>query len=116
MAIDKIIDPNFAANAYLKNTNLARVASTEEDGESGKTSGAGSTGGVSFADVMAEKVQDSIKTMKAGETASAKAVTGEADLTDVIQAVTEAELVLDTVVALRDRMISAYQEIMRMPI
>ena len=47
---------------------------------------------------------------------SAMAVTGEADITDVVQAVTSAELTLQTVVAVRDRMISAYQEIMRMPI
>jgi flagellar hook-basal body complex protein FliE len=47
---------------------------------------------------------------------SAKAVTGEADLTDVVTAVTNAELTLQTVVSVRDRLISAYQEIMRMPI
>jgi len=47
---------------------------------------------------------------------SAQAVTGEADLTDVVAAITSAELTLQTVVAVRDRLISAYQEIMRMPI
>jgi flagellar hook-basal body complex protein FliE len=47
---------------------------------------------------------------------SAKAVTGEADIVDVVQAVGNAEITLQTVVAVRDRVISAYQEIMRMPI
>jgi flagellar hook-basal body complex protein FliE len=37
-------------------------------------------------------------------------------VTDVVTAVTNAEVALDTVVAVRDRVISAYQEIMRMPI
>lgn len=54
--------------------------------------------------------------MKAGEKASAQAVTGEASLTDVVEAVTDAEMTLQTVVAIRDRMLNAYQEIMRMPV
>ena len=54
--------------------------------------------------------------MKSGEDMAAKAVTGEADLTDVVQAISSAELTLQTVVSVRDRMISAYQDIMRMPI
>ena len=41
---------------------------------------------------------------------------GTANLTDVVEAVTAAEMTLETVVAMRDRMMSAYQEIMRMPI
>jgi flagellar hook-basal body complex protein FliE len=72
--------------------------------------------GPSFGDVMTEAVQNSIKTMHAGEKMSAAAVTGNADLTDVVQAVSNAELTLQTVVAIRDRMLGAYQEIMRMPI
>ena len=54
--------------------------------------------------------------MKAGEQMSARAVTGEASLPEVVQAVNAAELTLSTVVAVRDRLITAYQEIMRMPI
>jgi flagellar hook-basal body complex protein FliE len=45
-----------------------------------------------------------------------KAITGKADLNDVIVAVNDAEMTLQTVVGLRDRMIQAYQEILRMPI
>ncbi|MCF8495276.1 MAG: flagellar hook-basal body complex protein FliE [Alphaproteobacteria bacterium] len=72
--------------------------------------------GIKFSDFIHEGVKDAIETMKAGETMSAKAITGEAGLTDVVQAITSAELAVDTITALRDRMISAYQEIMRMPI
>jgi flagellar hook-basal body complex protein FliE len=46
----------------------------------------------------------------------AQGVTGENDLTDIVEAVTAAELTLQTVVAVRDRLVSAYQDIMRMPI
>ena len=72
--------------------------------------------GPNFGDLIREAAQDSIETMRAGEKMSAKAVTGEADLTDVVEAVTSAELTLQTVVAVRDRMLTAYQEIMRMPV
>jgi flagellar hook-basal body complex protein FliE len=45
-----------------------------------------------------------------------QALAGQADLTDVVIAVTNAEVTLQTVVAIRDRVIQAYQEIIRMPL
>ena len=59
---------------------------------------------------------EAVDTLHSGEKASANAVLGTANLTDVVEAVTAAELTLQTVVAVRDRMLTAYQEIMRMPI
>ena len=47
---------------------------------------------------------------------TAKAVAGEADILEVVSAVSNAEMTLQTVVAVRDRVLGAYQEIMRMPI
>ncbi|NBX04163.1 MAG: flagellar hook-basal body complex protein FliE, partial [Alphaproteobacteria bacterium] len=41
---------------------------------------------------------------------------GKVDLTDLVTAVSSAELTLNTVVAVRDKVINAYQEIIRMPI
>jgi flagellar hook-basal body complex protein FliE len=98
-----IIDPNMAANAYSSSSKIPTTGVKNDDG-------------VSFSDFLKEKVSDSIDTMKASEVMSAKAITGQAELTEVVAAVTAAELTLQTVVSLRDRMISAYQEIMRMPI
>ena len=43
-------------------------------------------------------------------------ISGESDLTDVVAAVNDAELTLQTITALRDRLVQAYQEIIRMPI
>jgi flagellar hook-basal body complex protein FliE len=45
-----------------------------------------------------------------------QAATGSADLASVTQAVTDAQVALQTVVAVRDRVISAYQDIIKMPI
>jgi flagellar hook-basal body complex protein FliE len=54
--------------------------------------------------------------LKASEAKAVEALSGRASLQDVVEAVTEAELSLQKMTAVRDRVISAYQEIMRMPI
>jgi flagellar hook-basal body complex protein FliE len=41
---------------------------------------------------------------------------GEGSVTDLVIAVGRAELTLQTAVAVRDRVVAAYQEVMRMPI
>ncbi len=71
---------------------------------------------VSFGSLLKAGVEQIVDTQSKSEEMSAKAVTGEANIVDVVQAVTEAEVVLQTAVAVRDRVIGAYQEIMRMPI
>jgi flagellar hook-basal body complex protein FliE len=54
--------------------------------------------------------------MHKSEQVSAAAVVGKADLTEVITAVTNAELTLQTATTVRDKVVQAYQEILRMPI
>lgn len=73
-------------------------------------------GGAGFGEMLTEALQSTVDAQKTAEATSVKAVNGKADVTDVVTAVTNAEVALDTVVAVRDRVISAYQEIMRMPI
>lgn len=70
----------------------------------------------SFAGMVKDAIETSVSTMAKGEEAAKGSVTGKAGLTEVITAVTNAELTLQTVVAVRDRVMQAYQEIMRMPI
>lgn len=103
--VDKIANPAAAAGAYA---NMAKIGTNAAPTEN--------VGRPSFGEVLKTSLLDSIGTMKTGEQMSAKAVTGEASLPEVVQAVNAAELTLSTVVAVRDRLISAYQEIMRMPI
>lgn len=112
--VSGVVNPNMAANAYANSQKITGIADTVKD--TGMKTVAANEDSFSFADLLKTNVQQSVETMKAGESMSAQAVTGKADLTDVVQAITSAELTLQTVVAVRDRMISAYQEIMRMPI
>ena len=103
--VDKIVDPNAAMNAYKSGAKIAVGAGTSKDGE-----------GVSFGDFLKQKARDSVDVMRTGESTSARAVSGDADLTDVVQAVNSAELTLQTIVTIRDRLVSAFQDIMRLPI
>lgn len=71
----------------------------------------------SFMDTLKEITADAIRTQKNAEALQMDAMTGgNVDLTDLVTAVADAELTVNTVVAVRDRVISAYQDIMRMPI
>jgi len=57
-----------------------------------------------------------VETGKKSETQSIAAAAGKADLNSVVVAVAEAELTLNTVVAVRNKVIESYREILRMPI
>lgn len=69
-----------------------------------------------FAMMVAGALDSAIAAGKSGERLSLAAVAGQADLTQVVTAVAEAETMLNTVVAVRDRVVEAYKDIMRMPI
>ena len=51
-----------------------------------------------------------------GRTGRHRPGAGKANMVDVVQSVNAAELTLDTVVAVRDKVVAAYQSIMNMPI
>lgn len=72
--------------------------------------------GGNFSDFLSGAIKDSINTMRQGEQAATAQVQGKANLVDVVQSVNAAELTLDTVVAVRDKVVAAYQSIMNMPI
>jgi flagellar hook-basal body complex protein FliE len=72
--------------------------------------------GPGFSEVLQQLAKEAVDTTKGAEKASLQAVEGKADLQQVVNAVTAAELTVQTVTAVRDRVISAYQEILRMPI
>lgn len=74
----------------------------------------GASGG--FGAMIEDMVGDATQTMRQAEQASAAQVAGKGDLIDVVTAIGAAEHALDTVVAVRDRVVSAYGEIMRMQI
>ena len=98
-------------NAYR---DVAGTSRTTTGTTSGTAAAAGS--GEGFTAELKNVADGWIETLRSGETKSAQAVAGQVDLRDVVMAVNNAEVTLQTVVAVRDKVIQAYQEIMRMPI
>ena len=72
--------------------------------------------GGGFGDILKSAMTDVMKSTKTAETQMAAQVHGKAELVDVVTAISAAESSLETVMAIRDQVINAYQEILRMPI
>ncbi len=69
-----------------------------------------------FADLVKGAIREAIDINERSENLSIRAINDQADLNQVVTAVAEAEITLQTVVAVRDKVIEAYKEIIRMPI
>jgi flagellar hook-basal body complex protein FliE len=70
----------------------------------------------SFGALLNNAIAETASSLQAGEAAAAQVAAGKANLVDVVTAVSAAEVSLETALAVRNRVIEAYQEIMRMPI
>ena len=95
-----MIDPASVANVY--GAAAKRAAGGDTD--------AGETGG--FTDML----KDIVETTKASELAALQGAASQGDLLDIVTSISAADLTIQTVVAVRDKVIEAYQDIMRMPI
>lgn len=60
--------------------------------------------------------KDFMATMQAGETAALSSMTGSGDPHTLVQALAQTELAVQTAVTVRDKVVEAYQEILRMPV
>ena len=101
--------PSIAANAYA---SLAKLTDP-----SGLTKGASeASGGQSFGALVKEAVSALSKTTHNSDMQAQNAAAGKANMIDVVTAVAESEVAIDTLVSVRDKVISAYEEIMKMPI
>jgi len=101
---------NAAANAYANAAKLigqgARAISPVTEKPAGED----------FAQLLGQAVQGVVDSGKTADTQARAMVAGKADMVDVVTAISQTELAMDTMVSVRDRVISAYEEIMRMPI
>lgn len=72
--------------------------------------------GTDFASMLADSVQSIVDTGKASDRQALDMVDGKANVVDVVTAISQTEIAIESMVTVRDRVISAYEEIMRMPI
>ena len=105
-------NPISAAAAY------ASVAKMSADPTAALAKGAGLGGSseTSFTSVLKDAISAVNEAGRKSDAQSRAAVNGKANMVDVVTAVTETEVAIDAVVAVRDKMIQSYEEIMRMPI
>ena len=103
-----------ALNAYGR-TQQTLNAST--DGLAGEE-GTGSASDVvsSFGSVLNGAIQSAIQTQKTSEAQTALGVSGQGNLTDIATSVAEAKLTLQSVTTVRDKIVQAYQDVMKMSI
>lgn len=101
------IDALRAAEAYAQAARTAAAGGADAAADIAKPD---------FGELVKGAIADTTESLKAGEAAAAQVAAGEASLVDVVTAISAAEASLETALAVRNRVIEAYQEIMRMPI
>ena len=77
--------------------------------------GAGAAG-EGFGATLQRAMEDAVDLGRSADAASTQALLGQGSVTDVVLAVSRAELALQTATTLRDKVVAAYQDVMRMPI
>ncbi len=103
--------PAAALNAYAQAARMGGGAA------SAPASGAKEALGGGFGDFLEKAIDKTIDVSKASEHQMAVSTTGKSgNIIDVVTAVSEAETTLQTVMAVRDKVIAAYQDIIKMPI
>lgn len=97
------VSPQAAARAY-------------QSIDGGAADAQGAAPGSDFGSMLARAANGTVQLGQQAETQAMQALAGNGNLTDVVQAVSRAELALQTTTAIRDKVVQAYQDIMRMPI
>lgn len=70
----------------------------------------------SFGSAITQALDQAVQTGHTADDQAMKAISGNGNLTDVVTALSHAEMTLQTATAIRDRVVQAYQDIMKMPI
>jgi flagellar hook-basal body complex protein FliE len=83
-----------------------------------QTSGAGAGAGVggSFGSMLDRTLSNAVAAGQDADASATNAVVNGGDVTHVVAAVSQAQLALQEVVAVRDKVVQAYQDVMKMTI
>src|SRR5947209_9378857 len=99
--------PSAAAGAYA---SLARLTGASQ------SAAAGSDAGGSFGTMLKDAVGAVVEAGRKSDAQTQALAAGKANIVDVVTAVSETEVAVQALVSVRDKVIAAYEEIMRMPI
>ena len=108
----------YAANRSHGPAGLAGTVPTVAPGAGGIHGPAGVTGTseTDFGAFLDKHISQAVETLKESERVSMSAVAGKASAQEVVRSVLAAEMTVQSVVAIRDKMVQAYQEIMRISV
>jgi len=108
-----VLAPFAAAKAYAAIQAQAQSLSQAAGAGAGATDAAQGPG---FGDMLKGVLNDTIASSRNAEQLMTAQVQGKANLVDVVTAISSAETNLQTVMAIRDQVIAAYQQVMQMQI
>jgi flagellar hook-basal body complex protein FliE len=94
-----VVTPSAAAEAYARTARQA----------SGGTA-------ADFGSTVQQALEQAVQTGHTADDQAMKAISGGGNLTEVVAALSHAELTLQTATVIRDRVVQAYQDIIKMPI
>ena len=103
--------PTSAAKAYA---SLAKLV--DPNAGAAKSAGAVAGGDKSFSSMLKDAMGSVVEAGHKSDGQAQAMVTGKANVVDVVTAVAETEVAIDALVAVRDRVIASYEEILKMPI
>ncbi len=100
--------PTVAANAYASLQRMMESGGAEKGGQT--------SGGPSFSAVLKDAVGSVLEAGKKSDAQTMSMASGRANVMDVVTAVAETDVAVSTLVSVRDKVIAAYEDIMKMPI
>jgi flagellar hook-basal body complex protein FliE len=103
--------PVSAASAYAAVARLAANPGVQE-----AVAGSDPKSATSFSSVLKEAISSVDAIGQKSDAQTRAMVNGKSNMVDVVTAVSETEVAIDAVVAVRDKIIQAYEDIMKMPI
>lgn len=78
--------------------------------------GAAATPSGNFGTMVSDAAHASLATLRRAEVTAARGVAGTADVQEVVQAAAAAELTVQTLTQLRDKVVGAYTDVLRMAV
>lgn len=102
-----------AAGLYKQVAGLDTPKNTQNVASTGQTP---SMQGSDFLDMVKDAVASTRDAAKASEIKSMQGIAGTAPVHEVVNSINQAEMAVNTMVAVRDKVITAYQDIIKMPI
>jgi flagellar hook-basal body complex protein FliE len=108
--------PTIAASAYAALSRINEQATNIGGGLGGGGLGGPQTSGPSFGSVLKDVINAVSESAQKSDAQAQAVAAGKANMIDVVTAVSETETAAQTLVSVRDKVIAAYEDILKMPI